>query len=1092
MTEETDPAADAQEIPTGGTVFPTLEEIAALLPQYEFHDVLGVGGMGAVYLARQPALDRWVAIKLLPGELSQNEEDAARFITEARSMAKLTHANIAAVHDFGQTDQGQMYLVMEHVNGLSLHQIIHGEHGLDPIGARALVTQLCDALDYAHSHNVIHRDIKPANILVTGDWQAKLIDFGLAHDKEATAAADAEYGTPDYVAPERLQAGAAVDHRTDIYSLGVVIHEMYTKLTPQAAGAAAGQGLPPEYASVVSRCMMADPAHRFQRCHEIKTFLSAAVNIPAAAAPPAPAPHAVPPQLQARVRQPVPASRQTYKQSNGLPGWAWAAACAFLLGGGAWFIKQQGSGEKSPAEVADTAPTDPAGKKEDPAAMTQAPMPTAPVITDAPPGPFKPEPGSFAPLKRLKGHSEIVYTCGVLPDQRRAVSGGHDDTLKLWDVATGAELKSFPSPVGDIHGLKVASDGRRVLLHSFRSDQVAIFDLEEGRTVASTKAPTDRLTNTAWSGDEKSVYLMCNDTDGGVYHWDPAQGAEAHKLPEWTRAAYQVFPLPAETKGGAAQLLVIGNTMKPNPNPNPSPGQGTPQPIVADKAWASLFSVPDHKLIRDLPDYTNIRNRLSLSPDGSTLMGGLGSLFLLDVPALTTRFSMGAPGNISCSSSAWAAGGRLIIAGYADGSLDIREAETGTQLAHLNIGLRSNSLSLSQDETWMLVSGFPLDMNNSKPEDMELLVVGLPDLKKAGSDKSFLAFATHQLARLDSLDPELAALRAQADGQLNDLTAKYGAALKRVAATGTAQEQFAMNAEADAIASGKAVPPPPTDAATTGEHRRLRDIFRQQAAQLQAQRGPAGLAVSDALAGDIKKLGFRRLQDGDRLGSVRCTALLMALGTPRPSSSLAANASRSAPIGGSLPMPPSAPAAPMAPTQAPAETPIAGPSTAKADFIREIKIDVAIGRPTKTKGGDFDDKMQMMAPKIKLTNTSLKQAYDGYKAAFLLIGESAVDSKIIKVMQRQEFPVSIPARLPLEKELPTVTTMYDTTGARFGFRYEGWVVQITGPSGEIVHTKSTFPSMEKAPELISQLKEGECYDRKLKAAEDPSLIRRRL
>lgn len=321
MSDDADTHAYSSENPIDTPAFPTLEEMAGLLPQYEFHDILGVGGMGAVYLARQATLDRWVAIKLLPETASQNDEDASRFIAEARSMAKLTHAHIAAIHDFGQTSQGHLYLVMEYVTGVNLHQLIHGAESLNDSSIRNLVSQLCDALGYAHSHKVAHRDIKPANILVTEDWQAKIIDFGLAHDKDAEIAAGGdEYGTPDYVAPERLQIGATVDHRADIYSLGVVIHEMFTKLTPQAAGAAAGQGLPAMYASVVSRCMMSDPARRFQTCGEIKTFLSTAANVAAAlpAAAPTPVNRPVPPHLQAKVRK---ASPQTAHSPS--PGTPW-------------------------------------------------------------------------------------------------------------------------------------------------------------------------------------------------------------------------------------------------------------------------------------------------------------------------------------------------------------------------------------------------------------------------------------------------------------------------------------------------------------------------------------------------------------------------------------------------------------------------------------------------------------------------------------------------------------------------------------------------------------------------------------------------
>lgn len=237
-----------------------MEEVAALLPQYEFHNILGQGGMGTVYLGRQTALDRWEAIKLLPASASLNEEDANRFITEARSMAKLIHPHIAAVHDFGQTSLGHLYLVMEYVAGQDLHRVIQSGD-LTRSQIRSLVLQLCDALQFAHEHGVIHRDIKPANILITENLQAKLVDFGLASDEKLSAADVTEYGTPDYVAPERLTPGAVVDHRADIYSLGVVIHEMFTGLTPQAGGSTTN--MPPEYISIVNRCMVADPALRF-------------------------------------------------------------------------------------------------------------------------------------------------------------------------------------------------------------------------------------------------------------------------------------------------------------------------------------------------------------------------------------------------------------------------------------------------------------------------------------------------------------------------------------------------------------------------------------------------------------------------------------------------------------------------------------------------------------------------------------------------------------------------------------------------------------------------------------------------------------
>jgi hypothetical protein len=1070
MSDETEPPISPEENPAEGSPFPTLEEMAALLPQYEFHDILGVGGMGAVYLARQAALDRWVALKLLPVSAAQNKEDANRFITEARSMARLTHAHIAAVYDFGQTTQGHLYLVMEYVSGLDLHRLIHrGE--VTPERIRSLVPQLCDALAYAHSHNVIHRDIKPANILITEDWQAKVVDFGLARDKDTDADGEAEYGTPDYVAPERLQADATVDHRADIYSLGVVIHEMFTKLTPRAAGAAAGQGVPAEYAGVVSRCMMVDPARRFQKCSEIKAFLNAAAI--AAATPAAPVHRAPPPQLQARIRQhgaaPVP-------QKQGSFGWLWAAACILLLAVGGWFIQQQRNSDAA----AQSKPDGKVEKSADTAPATNAPTPnvangaaTPTILSNAPAGPFKPAAGDFTVLRHLKGHTENVFSCAILPDQRRAVSGGHDHTLMLWDVATGALLKRFPSPVGDIYGIEPAADGKTILLYSILTHQVAIFDIEQGQAVASIKAPANRLSNATWAADQKSVYLLCNDTNGGVYYWEPSKGAVLQQFSEWPRAANQLLILPAMKPDDKPQALVFGSTLKPNPNLGPN----STQRFIVDKPWAALFSVPEHRLIRDLPDYTNFRNRLSLSPDGSTIVGGLGTLYLLDVPKLTTRFLINPPAGTNCSSSAWAGSGRLLVCAYSNGKLLIREADTGIELASLDIGVRANAIRISQDEGWMMVSAYPIDPKNPGPDDFDVLVIRLPDLNRLGSNKSFLTLATRQLANLGKFDPELAALRAQSappnsltnDEQLRELTTKYGAALNRSAVTASPKDQLAMRAEANAIATGQPVPDPSTDAATSGDHKRLRCIYRQQTAQLEQRLQESAETMRQNLGSGVRGLATKRQQTGDRLGAARCDALLASLGASKPVTPVQAS-------------PPTAPPAMPPPAPMPLAT-----ATPKAPFANNVKIEVLLGRPTKTEGGDFDDEMQVINPRLKVTNASTTQTYEGYVMNFILFGESTIDMKVIKVLQRASFPVSLAIRQTFENKLPSVTTQFDTTGAKFGFKYQGWVVQVTSPSGEIVLTKSTSPSFEKLPELVKQMKEKLCYDKKLKGVPEPEL-----
>lgn len=253
--------------------FPSLAELALLLPQYEMEQVIGVGGMGAIYKARHRALGRSVAIKVLPQESSDQPEEIERFIKEARAMAKLKHPQIVTVFDFGQTAQRHLYLVMEFVDGLDLHRRIRFRE-LNTERIFSIVDQLCDALQFAHAQGVIHRDIKPANILVSSDWRVKVVDFGLAREISLQGAGqEVEYGTPDYTSPERLILGAAVDHRADIYALGVLIHEMFTGHTTTAAQPEDGALLPGGVAAVIARCTAEDPDQRFGSAMEVKTAL---------------------------------------------------------------------------------------------------------------------------------------------------------------------------------------------------------------------------------------------------------------------------------------------------------------------------------------------------------------------------------------------------------------------------------------------------------------------------------------------------------------------------------------------------------------------------------------------------------------------------------------------------------------------------------------------------------------------------------------------------------------------------------------------------------------------------------------------------
>ncbi len=292
-------------------VAPALEEIARLFPQLEILGFVGQGGMGAVYRARQRELDRVVALKILPPDIGRDAAFAERFTREARAMAKLNHPGIVTLYEFGRAD-GLFFFLMEFVEGVNLDQLLEGSH-LSSREALALVPQICDALQYAHDQGIVHRDIKPQNILVDRRGRVKVADFGLAKivgqasslsrvsssaqesGKTETGAtpvlqenlteAGKVMGTPQYMAPEQREHPTEVDHRADIYSLGVVFYQMLTGELPgkpveAPSSRLRGMQIDVRLDEVVLRAIEKEPERRYQQASQVKTDVETIASSP--------------------------------------------------------------------------------------------------------------------------------------------------------------------------------------------------------------------------------------------------------------------------------------------------------------------------------------------------------------------------------------------------------------------------------------------------------------------------------------------------------------------------------------------------------------------------------------------------------------------------------------------------------------------------------------------------------------------------------------------------------------------------------------------------------------------------------------------
>lgn len=377
-----------------------------MLPQYHFEKLLGRGGMGAVYKAVQASLDRAVAIKVLPGDLVGDDDAqfAERFKNEARTMAKMSHPSIVNVFDFGETQTGLLYIVMEFIDGTDVAQMILSQGRLPEDYALSITAHVCDALAYAHQRGVIHRDIKPANILINMDGAVKVADFGLAKQSDPNQSGltktNMAMGTPDFVAPEALVPGVPLDGRADLYAIGVMLYNMLTGEIPRGMWAMPAQkvGTDPRFDAIIAKAMQNDREARFQSATDIRRELDTILALPRSviiAQQQTAAEAAAKATRAQKVAEAAQKPELPPAKPKSMLGPVLSIAATLVLGGGLYWLMSKGSEKipppgsmtvaepaaaNSPASAAATTPPPEPPKATEP---TSSPPPAAPPATAA-------------------------------------------------------------------------------------------------------------------------------------------------------------------------------------------------------------------------------------------------------------------------------------------------------------------------------------------------------------------------------------------------------------------------------------------------------------------------------------------------------------------------------------------------------------------------------------------------------------------------------------------------------------------------------------------------------------------------------------
>lgn len=843
---------------------PTLEEMAYYLPQYEMHGFIAQGGMGAVYLARQAALDRYVAIKVLPPTFGGEMDFAARFQIEARAMAKLQHGNIVGVFDFGTTKGGHLFLVMEYVDGSTLHDLIQTgnvtkEHAL------SFALQLCDALQFAHDHGIIHRDIKPNNVLINKEGRVKVADFGLArpasaHDQEVMM------GTPDYAAPE-ITTGTPVDHRADIFAMGVVFYEMLTKTVPKKGKQPASMlsGCDPAWDEVIVKSTRVLTKDRYQHVKEIRQALSLLANRLRYGAP-----ASAPPQ---RAPQTGPLDDSSGTPMLGVMLKGMVAAMLALTAMYFW-SRRQPSLDQLTAEM----PSGPLPAVASPSADPIVPVQPSANQSSAMVKPLREVEAKDVPpghiSKFQQGHSDVIRDVHLLPDQKRALTVGVDGVLKLWAVATGDCLWTRGEELWPNAGLDVTADGKLVVTAT-KSGVIEVRDVDSGSVLQQSKIDDKGpVTTVKFSADGKTVLYGLAPPIQGPRGWSFGGDGTTVQYSGWTSFVNSIVVIPNSPSG---RFITGGGT-----SARQADGKNR---IVATEM--RLVDLANGASSLEFADVKSMPFKLAISSDGKYVAATEGAdvaIYDIESRQLINRCGVGQ----TSFSLRFLDGGRLLLAGVADATLRIYEVSSGKEVWRSTAEtFCTGVVAVSSDETFAITGsglggqpGSKLD----KDGDYALHLWRLPAASTFPSSGPIVVPVKITLDNLESTDPELAKLKVQFEAEWQekvvgssatareDLDSKYLTALRSRLQSARPSERDPFLTEISRVANKGAVPASIDPTAPSGLQQ-LMQIYIQQITLLDQKPKDSAAALLKEQATRASSLGENRTKAGDAAGAGRAKLL---------------------------------------------------------------------------------------------------------------------------------------------------------------------------------------------------------------------------